>query len=92
MSEASSLLVAQDRESSKQRKEAVSLRERLATVVREQDRLDRKSAEAETVITEKRTSSSSSQEVTGMKSKKAILAEYLVQQEQQEQKLQGNLV
>ena len=92
MSEASSLLVAQDRESSKQRKEAVSLRERLAIVVREQDRLDRKSAEAETVITEKRTSSSSSQEVTGMKSKKVILAECLMQQEQQEQKLHGNLV
>ena len=93
MSEASSLLVAQDRESSKQRKEAVSLRERLATVVREQDRLDRERTEAETVITEeKRISSSSSLEVTRMKRKEIILTERLVQQEQQEQKLQEDLV
>ena len=60
---------------------------------REQDRLDRERTEAETVITEeKRISSSSSLEVTRMKRKEIILTERLVQQEQQEQKLQEDLV
>ena len=90
MSEASSLLVAQDRESSEQRKEAVFLGEKLAAVAMEQDRLDRERTAAENIITEeKRTSSSSSQEDTRMKMKEVILAECLVQQEQ---KLQGDLV
>ena len=84
MREASSLLVAQDRESSEQRKEAVFLRERLAAVVREQDRLDRESTDAKNVITEdKRISSSSSKEVTRTNTKEVILTECLMQQEQQ---------